>query len=86
MKQTVGRPIGSRDKNPREKRTKLQCHIDGLLGISNGPKKDLHLEFQQPCEMCKSCVRLEYKLPHAQQQQQPDFLVRALMEHIPVKS
>ena len=82
MKRTRGRPAGSQDQYPREKRTKLQFYVDQFLGMPYGPKKDLQVNFQQPCEKCHSCMRVEYNLPHNPELQPPSFVTRALSEHL----
>jgi hypothetical protein len=77
-----GRPIGSKDRQPRIKRTKLQFCIDQFLGESRDLNKTLHVNFQKPCETCSSCIRVQYKpLPEENIAQTADFMTRALTEH-----
>ena len=78
-----GRPSGSHDRYPREKRTKLQFYVDQFLGVPKGPKKDLQVNFQQPCQTCNSCMRVEYSLPHNPESLPPSFVTRALSEQLP---
>ena len=78
-----GRPAGSKDRQPRIKRTKLQFCIDQFLGESRDLNKTLHVNFQKPCETCSSCIRVQYKpLPEANVAQAADFVTRALAQYL----
>ena len=80
MIRTRGRPLGSKDRLPREKRTKLQLMVDQQLGVDVKVKKDAHIEVQRPCDKCGSCVRVEFKYPADGEHQLPYFLTQLVSE------
>ena len=56
----MGRPAGSLDQRPRERRDKLQHSVDRFLGVKTLGKRQLHVALQQPCEHCHSCMHVSY--------------------------
>ena len=56
----MGRPVGSKDRLPRQKRTKLQLLVDKQIGHPRNKKKDVRVTAQHPCETCGSCVRVQF--------------------------
>jgi hypothetical protein len=75
--------MGSKDKVPRDKRTKLQCHVERSLGVARRGKKDLCVDVQEPCQTCGSCMRVRYEPPNPQHNSQAiSFVTRAFSDHI----
>ena len=56
----MGRPAGSLDQRPRERRDKLQHSVDRFLGVKTLGKRQLRVALQQPCERCHSCMHVSY--------------------------
>ena len=82
MTGTQGRPLGSKDRQPREKRTKLQYIVDQHIGHTASGKKDMHVEVQNPCETCGSCVRVQFKYPRNTEHHTPYCLTQPLSAHL----
>jgi len=80
MIRTRGRPFGSKDQHPREKRTKIQCCVDRYTGQGHSGKKHMEATVQHPCEKCGSCVRVQFTYKRDTSPDPPEFLTRALSE------
>ena len=75
-----GRPFGSKDRRPREKRTKLQYTVDEFLGLQKPGKRRLHVALQEPCESCGSCMRVSFQPETFPSNPVPPFIVDALAQ------
>ena len=60
MTGAMGRPIGSKDRLPRQKRTKLQFLVDKQTGCLSNKERDVRVSAQHPCETCGSCLRVQF--------------------------
>lgn len=77
-----GRPLGSKDHQPREKRTKIQHIVDQYIGHTKGGRKTMHVEVQHPCDKCGSCLKVKFTHSNEPRQSPPDFVRHALAKSL----
>ena len=76
-----GRPLGSCDQRPRERRSKLQYELDRFLGVQKPVKRQLHVAMQKTCWQCGSCIHVAFQ-PDPSQSPVPPFMVEALKKSV----